>query len=207
MTAQLGAGPCARCRRGLATLLAAVTATTSNASGERSTRSRVERADRPGRAEDRERAAHAQPRHLQRGGQHRHRHQPVEPVEQPAVAGQPVAAVLDPGAALHPAFEQVAALRGDGEQRREQIKRGPSRSRSAHSRRTAPRAAIPPIRPSTVLFGLIAGASLRRPIRAAGEIGADVGRPGDDEHPHRPAPARCRSRSRIHSKASAGSKA
>ena len=93
----------------------------------------------------------------------------VDPVEHPAVAAQQVAGVLHAHVALEIRLEQVADRRGDRD-------RGghPQRMERAdgvvlglvveHSQATASPITRPMISPSTVLFGEISAASLRRPI-------------------------------------------
>ena len=64
-------------------------------------------ADRAGGAEDGDLVSR-QPSQLRRERQHRDRNQAIEPIEDAAMA-RSRCRILDPGAALHPAFEQVAA--------------------------------------------------------------------------------------------------
>src|SRR3546814_18083366 len=49
-------------------------------------------------------------RERQRAEQQRHGKHAVDAVEQPAVAGDELARLLDPGAALHPALRELAEL-------------------------------------------------------------------------------------------------
>ena len=94
----------------------AVSATTSNRSGERCDQVERRLADRAGRAEDGDPALHARPPSARSAVSTATGSKSVEAVEHAAVAGQQIARILDPGAALHPAFEQVAGLRRDREQ-------------------------------------------------------------------------------------------
>ena len=122
--------------------------------------------------------------HDQQRGDRRDRHQPVEPVEHAAMAGQQVAAVLHAGAALEPAFEQIAALREHREQRRG--KRQPHRQ--GHRRRASatPNSAASDHAADQPGPGLVR-ADRRRELgaadRPAGEIGADIGRPHQRQRP------------------------
>ncbi len=145
---------------------------------------------------------------MHQGGQHHGQRQGgqqrVDPVEHAAVARQQVAGILDAGAALDQRFDQVAddAHRGQehgGDHQQPPARarpaacrgwaRRPARRRSARSRRRPAPARRPcrPRRPSQLLPGLIAGASLLlvnlRPKARPAEVGDDVGHP--DQHQHR----------------------
>ena len=99
------------------------------------------------------------------------------------MAGKKVAAVLDPGAALEPAFEQVAALRcrcerhGEYDQDIGQLQQpdpqSPEESRRRHSAN----------QPRPCLVRTDRWCKPWSADRAPGEISADIDRPGRDEHP------------------------
>ena len=126
--------------------------------GLRSIRSSVERADRAGRAEDRDACAGviASPASISRRGQRaRPRTSPSSRSSTPPWPGSQVAAVLDPGAALQPAFEQVAGLRGAARTAppSQQQDRRQARTATPTARRTAPALTMPPIRPPRSCWG------------------------------------------------------
>ena len=99
------------------------------------------------------------------------------------MAGQHRAAVFGPGAALEPAFEQIPAL-----PRRSEGGRDPDQRLRQHDI-FGPRPAREPgaDHPANQACPGLVGADRRRQLRpadrASGEEGADVGSPGDDEHP------------------------
>ena len=135
-------------------------------SGERSTRSSVDVPTEPVAPRIAILRRHVSPDSCASAVSDSHRHQPVEPVEHAAVARKPGSAILDPGPPLHPAFEQVAALRRDAR------RAAPGRTAPAEARANAQappssgRRRDPADKAPTVLFGLIDGASLgRRSVR------------------------------------------
>ena len=121
---------------------------------------------------------------------------------------QPGTGILDPCPPLHSAFEQVAALRSNGEHRGEQrVRPVPRPIASAHAPPSKVAATIPPYRPSTVLFGADRRRELALAEGSARKIGADIGRPGHDERPDQQVEAMSRRVRGSTASASAGSKA
>ena len=144
---------------------------------------------------------HARPASCAASGQDRHRDEAVEPVEEAAMArGASRRESLTPARRFillsnkSPAWAATANSGASSKQRRSR----PVAKTQAPPNSAA--AAMPPYSPSTVLPGLIEGASLRLPNRAPGEIGADVRRPGDEEDPQQQRQPVVAARSRIHSK-------
>jgi hypothetical protein len=99
------------------------------------------------------------------------------------MAGQDIAAVLHPGAALEPAFEQIAGLGQHASTGVASVRPPGQSEKPCITTRTGSPATTPPIRPAQVLFGLIGGRELGPADRATGEIGADVARPHQRQRP------------------------
>ena len=124
--------------------------------------------------------------HDQRRGR-RDRHQPVEPVEHAAMAGQQRARILHPGAALEPALVEIAepapAPRAPASRAPDAAAARRSSASAAANEPSASDDAADQPRPGLVR------ADRRRELgpadRAPGEIGADVARPDQRQRPER----------------------
>src|SRR4051812_6020545 len=95
------------------------------------------------------------------GRQNDGRDKPVQPVHQPAMAGNDVAGILDPETPFHRGFEEVAELRCSRENGgRNQQRNGPPQIERRKAPATARLATKPPAAPAHVFFGLTLGQSL-----------------------------------------------
>ena len=98
-------------------------------------------------------------------GEHCCCHEAVEPVHQPAVAGNEMARILGAEAAFDGGFEQVPGLR----EHRSDGRSSPNATTSerpaaiATASAAAIAASVPPIAPDQVFFGLMCGASFGPP--------------------------------------------
>src|SRR5882724_1581701 len=108
---------------------------------------------------------------------------PIQPVHQPAMAGNHVAGILDPETPLHGGFEEIAELRGDRENSGlDQQRDGPAeveRRKSAGHGEAGGKTAH---RPGPGLLGTDTRPEFRAADAAASEIAAAIGDPDDEQH-------------------------